>query len=182
MGPPDSHGIPRAPRYSGCSYASCTFRVRDCHPLRSDFPDGSATRTSCNDGVLQPRGGRNLRGLGSSPFDRHYLGNHVCFLFLPVLRCFSSRGLPPDKVGMTGRQPAGLPHSDIRGSRVACTSPRLFAACHVFRRLPEPRHPPMCPSLLSPRLPALKLARHIPSAFFDFSFSRLLEFCSYFVL
>jgi len=25
-------------------------------------------------------------------FARHYLGNHYCFLFLPVLRCFSSRG------------------------------------------------------------------------------------------
>ena len=36
----------------------------------------------------------------------------------------------------------GLPHSEIRGSKVACTSPRLFAACHVFHRLPEPRHPP----------------------------------------
>ena len=31
-------------------------------------------------------------GLGCSPFARHYLGNHYCFLFLPVLRCFTSRG------------------------------------------------------------------------------------------
>ena len=30
---------------------------------------------------------------------------------------------------------AGLPHSDIRGSRDICSSPRLFAACHVLRRL-----------------------------------------------
>ena len=36
----------------------------------------------------------------------------------------------------------GLPHSDIRGSRGICPSPRLFAACHVLRRLREPRHPP----------------------------------------
>jgi hypothetical protein len=33
-------------------------------------------------------------GLGSSPFARHYLGNHCCFLFLRVLRCFSSPGVP----------------------------------------------------------------------------------------
>ena len=31
-------------------------------------------------------------GLGSSLFARHYSGNHVCFLFLQVLRCFSSLG------------------------------------------------------------------------------------------
>ena len=37
---------------------------------------------------------------------------------------------------------AGFPHSDIRGSRCICHSPRLFAACHVFRRLLVPRHPP----------------------------------------
>ena len=36
----------------------------------------------------------------------------------------------------------GFPHSDIRGSLDICSSPRLFAACHVFLRLPVPRHPP----------------------------------------
>ena len=30
--------------------------------------------------------------LGFSLFARHYSGNHYYFLFLPVLRCFSSRG------------------------------------------------------------------------------------------
>ncbi len=33
-------------------------------------------------------------GLGYSPFARRYLGNHFCFLFLRVLRCFSSPGIP----------------------------------------------------------------------------------------
>ena len=32
------------------------------------------------------------RGLGSSVFARHYLRNHCCFLFLRLLRCFSSAG------------------------------------------------------------------------------------------
>ena len=31
-------------------------------------------------------------GLGSSAFARHYWRNHGCFLFLPVLRWFTSRG------------------------------------------------------------------------------------------
>jgi hypothetical protein len=35
-----------------------------------------------------------------------------------------------------------LPHSDINGLTVVCTSPLLFAAYHVLRRLREPRHPP----------------------------------------
>ena len=34
-------------------------------------------------------------GLGSSDFARHYFRNHFCFLFLRVLRCFSSPGSPP---------------------------------------------------------------------------------------
>jgi hypothetical protein len=36
----------------------------------------------------------------------------------------------------------GLPHSDIFGSKPARGSPKLFAACHVLRRLLVPRHPP----------------------------------------
>ena len=36
----------------------------------------------------------------------------------------------------------GLPHSEILGSKVVCTSPRLIAAYHVLHRLSVPRHPP----------------------------------------
>jgi hypothetical protein len=36
----------------------------------------------------------------------------------------------------------GLPHSEIIGSMVICTSPKLIAAYHVLHRLLEPRHPP----------------------------------------
>ena len=42
----------------------------------------------------------------------------------------------------------GFPHSDICGSKVICTSPQLFAAYHVFRRLLVPRHPPCALSCL----------------------------------
>jgi hypothetical protein len=43
---------------------------------------------------------------------------------------------------VTGLQPAGLPHSEIRGSIHICQSPRLIAAYHVLHRLREPRHSP----------------------------------------
>ena len=46
--------------------------------------------------VLQPQLCRNIIGLGSSAFARHYLRNHCYFLFLWVLRCFSSPRLLTD--------------------------------------------------------------------------------------
>ena len=85
----------------------------------------------------------HTNGLGSSPFARHYWGNHCYFLFLEVLRCFSSLRLPPyTYIGITTLQVAGLSHSEIAGSEVICTYPALIAAYHVLHRLREPRHPP----------------------------------------
>ena len=43
---------------------------------------------------------------------------------------------------VAGLQPAGLPHSEISGSKPVCSSPELVAAYHVLRRLQKPRHPP----------------------------------------
>ena len=37
---------------------------------------------------------------------------------------------------------AGFPHSEILGSKLMCSSPRLIAACHVLLRLLMPRHSP----------------------------------------
>ena len=45
-------------------------------------------------------------------------------------------------MSVTGLQPAGLPHSDISGSKPVCSSPELNAAYHVLHRLQKPRHPP----------------------------------------
>ncbi len=63
-------------------------------PAMADY--SKAVRLSSTDHVCGPNP-RNPRvpGLASSPFARHYLGNHCCFLFLPLLRCFSSRRIPP---------------------------------------------------------------------------------------
>ena len=80
-----------------------------------------------------------FHGLGSSPFARRYLGNLNWLLFLWVLRCFSSPGLPLSYHHMTD---GGLPHSDMHGSQDACSYPCLFAAYRVLHRLLAPRHPP----------------------------------------
>src|SRR5205823_3840327 len=66
--------------------------------------------------------------------------------FLEVLRWFTSLGLPLRHYVFMSRSldmtPAGLPHSEIPGSKRACRSPRLIAACCVLHRLSVPRHPP----------------------------------------
>ena len=54
------------------------------------------------------------------------------FLFLRVLRCFTSPGSPPfrDEVFTD----SGLPHSGIHVFAVICTLTWLFAACHALLR------------------------------------------------
>ena len=48
-------------------------------------------------------------GLGSFAFARRYLRNHCCFLFLRVLRCFTSPGVALGGYGLTPRALAFLP-------------------------------------------------------------------------
>ena len=64
--------------------------VRGFHPLWPDFPDRFQFKYYSDIVVLLPQQRRNVAGLGYSAFARHYLRNHNCFLFLRVLRCFSS--------------------------------------------------------------------------------------------
>ena len=112
--------------------------------------------------VLQPRAlPQDNPGLGCCAFARHYLRNRYYFLFLRVLRCFSSPGSPRARLG-AGIAAGGFPHSDIRGSQGICPSPRLFAACHVLHRLREPQASPVRPSSLSLSLSALTLVSGLP--------------------
>ena len=79
---------------------------------------------------------------------------------------------------MTFLQNAGLSHSEIFGSKVICTYPKLIAAYHVLHRLREPRHPPcaLIYFLLSPgSSPFLKkemnqMVRYILLALTKFTF------------
>ena len=68
------------------------FCLRGCHPLCLTFPGNSTIHP---DAISQSLPQVHYRlGLGSSDFARHYFRNHCCFLFLRVLRCFSSPGSP----------------------------------------------------------------------------------------
>ena len=55
-----------------------------------------------------------------------------------------SRSLPILKFSRSylSMNPGEFPHSEISGSMLICSSPKLIAAYHVFHRLPVPRHSP----------------------------------------
>jgi hypothetical protein len=89
----------------------------------------------------------HMFGLGFFPFARRYLGNHYCFLFLGLLRCFSSPRWPQQPMDSAEDFPVlagkGCPIQRSPDQSLFSSSPRLIAACHVFPRLLAPRHPPL---------------------------------------
>ena len=114
---PDSRRVPRVPRYSGYTPGRLhPFRLRDYHPLWLTFPGHSSTEQLCHfpRSPYRPphisynprhatRTGLHTSGLGSSHFARRYFENRIFFLFLRVLRCFTSpRSLPQTYVFSKG--------------------------------------------------------------------------------
>ena len=96
-----------------------TLRVRDYHPLRSHFPN--TFHSLIYSFWAPPFSLATTHGITIVLFSSGYLDVSVLRVVFPL--------------GITGLQPAGLPHSDIYGSTLVCNSPQLFAAYHVLRRL-----------------------------------------------
>ncbi len=67
-----------------------SFRLRGLHPLWLAFPTPFCYNLTINYAVRTPECTHS--GLGSFDFARRYFRNHCCFLFLRLLRCFSSPG------------------------------------------------------------------------------------------
>jgi hypothetical protein len=88
---PASHGVSRVPWYSGSILRTLLFTYRAITLCGEPFQVTSVKLCSRLWTVRNPIPKRY--GLGSSPFARRYLGNRLFFLFLRVLRCFSSPGL-----------------------------------------------------------------------------------------
>ena len=107
------------------------------------------------------------------------LGIDLSFSSCPYLDV-SVQGVPPITlwihVIVTDFLSAGFPHSDIRGSKVICTSPRLFAAYHVLLRLLVPRHPPYALSCLIFEVILLLGETSEPSGSLSLPFLKLPEF------
>ena len=96
-----------------------------------------------------PNPGMLARRFGLFPFRSPLLWeSHVVFFSSPYLDV-SVQAVPLHTLSEVCS--AGFPHSDISGSLDICSSPKLFAAYHVFHRLLVPRHPPCALSSLTNR-------------------------------
>ena len=151
-------GIPLRPFWisvTGLSPAVAGLSRPFTYPSRSynAVPQHPSTRTSLRSYSLRTSPERMVceanyesKGLGYSDFARHYFRNHNCFLFLQVLRCFSSLGSLPHPMYSDGDIPTfagiGFPIRKSPDQSLLGGSPELIAACHVLLRQLLPRHPP----------------------------------------
>ena len=120
------------------------LRIRGCHPLRPPFPGLFSSHAWCNGAVLQPRRCVATTPVWALPRSLATTGGIINLFSLPrgtKMFQFPRFASPPCAV-IPAYCAGGLSHSEIRGSKVICTLPRLIAAYHVLRRLCEPRHPP----------------------------------------
>ena len=157
---PDSHKVSRAPWYSGTELeGTSSFAYGAVTLFGGTFQWPSTRRVLGNFlacAVLRPTTPREPKPsrFGLFRFRSPLLTESlICFLFLRVLRWFTSPGLllPAYEFsrGSPDLPPEGLPHSEIPGSKPVCGSPRLIAACHVLHRFSAPRHPPSTLSSLT---------------------------------
>ena len=149
---PGSRRVPRVPRYSGAgrgslslvAYGAVTLYRRSFQivRLRNRFVTPRRHCSGAKPGPATPPLQRlqtwHNDGLGCSLFARRYWGNRVCFLFLRVLRWFTSPGWlrhPMNSDGDLEDCPRGVaPFGDLRVK--ACL--RLTEA---YRSLPRPSSP-----------------------------------------
>ena len=119
------------------------LRVRGSHPLWPQFPLTFHSHSRYNDTVLQPRRRIATATVWALPRSLATTGGIIHLFSLPGgTKMFQ---FPPFASLIDSDNclvAAGLSHSEISGSKVICTYPKLIAAYHVLHRLHEPRHPP----------------------------------------
>ena len=143
-----------------------TFAYRTITPFGRSFQTVQLTMLSPHRSPTTPVS--TLTGLASSDFARHYSRNHYCFLFLSLLRCFSSGGSRLF-LQTSSAWVAPFGHS------------RIIDRLHLpvnFRSLPRPSSPLRAKA--SPARPySLPILRHIALLFaFTLSASSSLLFLS----
>lgn len=143
---PASDGVSRVPPYSGLVSDFFSFSVTRLLLTLAGLSRSNSPKLFLSFMRRPTTPSSKLNGLGLSRFARRYSGNRFCFLFLRVLRCFSSPGLPPAilyiQITVLVLPTSGLPHSDISGSLLTYSSPEHFGVCPVLLRLLSPRHSP----------------------------------------
>ena len=126
------------------------FRLRDSHTLRFNFPfDSPTVPNPC----LRTTPPVFLPEVWPLPISLATTFGISFDFFSSAYLDVSVRRVPSAELwihpAVTGSSPAWFPNSDICGSKLICSSPQLFAACHVLRRLLVPRHPPCALSSLT---------------------------------
>ena len=154
----DSHGISRVPRYSGaCPTRSRRFRLRGFHPLWPSVPGCSTTLLLCNSPALRPDRPYNppvqAREFGLFRVRSPLLAESLLFSIPSGTEMVHFPELPSStyvfSAGCYGITHSGFPHSEIPGSKLVCSSPRLIAAYRVLHRLLAPGHSPYALSSLT---------------------------------
>ena len=134
--------IPRAPRYSGYQLGAVRVSLTGLSPSLAGRSRPLHSRCRASHVVVpQPRGSK-LPRFGLFPVRSPLLGESRLISLPPGTEMFQFPGLALPCGSDGTSTPAGFPHSDILGSQLACSSPRLIAAYHVLHRLSMPRHPP----------------------------------------
>ena len=142
MVPACSVKVPRVSTYSGYRHVNSSFAYGafTLSGRLSQYRSGNSEYNLLQSLTLQC----THRSLGSFPFARRYSGNHFCFLFLRVLRCFSSPSSSRDTYVFGIRcHPSWMTGSPIRISADLCflTAPRSVS--------------PFGASFFSPRWPGI---------------------------
>ena len=143
MVPAYSHKVSRVSWYSGSCCPNLVFAYGAFTLSGRSFQDRSANRI-CN--VCSPNPSMHARWFGLFRFRSPLLTeSHVVFSSSGYLDVSVHR-VPFLKlcIGLRILEVCSsrFPHSEISGSKDICSSPKLFAAYHVFHRLLVPRHPP----------------------------------------
>ena len=133
MVPPGSDRVSPAPPYSGSSYAAIRFQVLGFHDLRPYFPERSSNKSQSISLSYNPAGASTPTVWAPPRSLAATCGITVVFFSCGYLDVSVPRVRPTFVVvPLPG---TGFPHSDIPGSTDICSSPGLFAACHVLLRL-----------------------------------------------
>ena len=155
-----------------CSLPVFSFHVRGCYPLWRPFPRLFCLDTSMACDCPKPQSGKPL-WFRLFPVRSPLLGKSSFLSFPPGTKMFQFPGFPSENYGFIfgyiDMTLCEFPHSEIFGSKVACTSPKLIAAYRVLHRLPAPRHSPYALCFLI--LFFLRLAASAEPAFFCSSVS-----------
>ena len=151
------------PRLTQVSASSLDyFRLRACHALWIHFPEDSASSQIGNSTVADPTtpDTPKCNGFGLFRVRSPLLSESLLFSFPPGTEMVHFPGFARTRLcihrAVVRVHRTGFPHSEIPGSKPACGSPRLIAACRVLHRLLLPRHPPCALSSLT-----IKFTPHI---------------------